>query len=256
MSRPGCISGNTANALDDCGFRQPMSGFRRIPLLAPALLVALSFLSAYARAQGLTPGQEATDRLFYLVLVPAIGIGIVVTALVVYAVLKFRVREGHSQGPVNPKVHDRRLETLWTVIPAIILLIVGVAAFQTLVTTDTLPTNPDVIVEINAHQWFWNFNVTFVRNGTWLNSTGGFAWLNTTGALTVKAGLVVKLVLRSFDVAHAFSIPDFLLKVDVIPGHSNVYWFQALKPGDYAIRCAEFCGLQHYTMTASLHVVR
>src|SRR2546428_13080314 len=80
--------------------------------------------------------------------------------------------------------------------------------------------------------------------------------MNTTGAFSVKAGLTVKLILRSFDVAHSFYLPDFLFKIDVIPGHTNTYWFQSLQPGDYAIRCAEFCGLNHYTMTATLHVVK
>jgi len=232
-----------------------MSVPRRLALLAPAVLVALSFLGGTAAAAPVSTGQGATDQLFWIVLVPAVAIGIFVSALFAYAVLKFRVRPGHTTGPMNPKTHDRGLEALWTVIPAVILLIVGIATFQTLIKTDTIPQNPDVIVEINAHQWFWNFNITYIRGGTWLNSTGAFTSENTTGAFTVKAGLLVKIVLRSFDVAHAFWIPDFDLKIDVIPGHSNVYWFQALQPGDYAIRCAEFCGLNHYSMTATLHVV-
>jgi len=233
-----------------------MSGFRRIGLVASALVLSVGFLGTNARADGISTGQQATDQLFYLVLVPAIGIGVLVMALVTYAVLKFRVRKGHTEGPVNPRTNNRRLETLWTVIPAIILVIVGVAAFQTLITTDSIPQNPDVIVEINAHQWFWNFNITFVRNGTWLNGTDTFTSLNTTGAFTVQAGLTVKLILRSFDVAHSFYLPDFLFKIDVIPGHANTYWFQSLQPGDYPIVCAEFCGLNHYTMTATLHVVK
>ena len=207
-------------------------------------------------ADPVSPGQEATQQLFLLVLVPAIGIGVFVMALVAYAVLKFRVRKGHTTGPPNPETHNRRLETAWTIIPAIILVIVGIAAFQTLITTDTIPQNPDVILQINAHQWYWNFNITYVRNGTWLNSTGQFSYENTTGAFTLKAGLLVKLVLRSFDVAHSFYLVDFDFKIDVIPGHANTYWLQPLQPGDYLIRCAEFCGAPHWTMTASLHVVR
>ena len=232
-----------------------MSGLRRVSLLALSLAAALPVLGGGAIADGgLTPGQEATQQLFYIVLIPALGIGILVMGLITYAVIKFRVRKGHTQGPAYAKTHDRRLETLWTVVPALILLVVGVAAFQTLLVTDTIPANPDVIVEVNAHQWYWNFNITFVRNGTWLNSTGSFASLSTTGALTVEKGLVVKLVLRSFDVAHAFYIPAFDLKIDVVPGHENTYWFQALQPGAYEIHCAEFCGLSHYTMVATLHV--
>ena len=218
----------------------------RIAFAAPAVLLALELLAPVARADPVSPGEEATSQLFILVLVPAIAIGVLVMGLLTYAMVKFRVRKGNTTGPAAPKTHDRRFETLWTVIPAIILLVVGIASFQTLVKTDTIPTNPDVIIEVNAHQWFWNFNVTYVRNGTWFNTTGSFA---------VPAGLVVKLVLRSFDVAHSFYLPDFLLKIDVIPGHANVYWFQALKPGEYAIRCAEFCGVRHYTMTATLHVI-
>src|SRR5213078_3323483 len=151
-----------------------MSGPRRSLLLAAALLMVLA-TAASGRAQPpVTPGQGATDQLFYLVLVPAIAIGILVMVLVAYAVLKFRVRPGHTTGPIVAKVHDRKLETLWTIVPAIILVVVGIAAFQTLVTTDTIPRDPDVIVEVNAHQWYWNFNITYVRNGTWLNSTGTF----------------------------------------------------------------------------------
>jgi cytochrome c oxidase subunit II len=242
-------------SLEESGFPNPMSGLRRVALVAPALLLFLVFSGGNARAD-ISPGQVATDQLFWLVLIPAIAIGVLVMALVAYAVLKFRVRPGHTYGPASSATNNPRLETLWTIIPAIILVIVGVAAFTTLITTDTIPQNPDVIVEINAHQWFWNFNITYVKNGTWLNTTGTFTSLNSTGLLTIKANLTVKLVLRSFDVAHSFYLPDFLFKIDVIPGHTNVYWVRALQPGDYRIECAEYCGLNHYTMTGTLRVVK
>ena len=232
-----------------------MSGPTWKAALALTILLLVGFLGGNARAQEVSTGQRATEQLFYLVLIPAVGIGVFVMVLVAYAVVKFRVRKGHTQGPRVAKTHDARLESAWTVIPALILLVVGVAGFQTLVVTDTIPPNPDVIIEINAHQWYWNFNITYVQNGTWLNATGDFASLNTTGAFTVKAGLTVKIIMRSFDVIHSFYLIDFLLKIDVIPGHSNTYWFQALQPGTFAIRCAEFCGLNHHTMTATLHVV-
>src|SRR6266513_1802267 len=222
-----------------------MSGPRRSLLLAAALLMVLA-TAASGRAQPpVTPGQGATEQLFYLVLVPAIGIGVLVMVLVAYAVRKFRVRPGHTNGPVVAKTHDRRLETAWTIIPAIILVIVGVAAFQTLVITDTIPQNPDVTVIVTAQQWFWSFNVTY-PNGSYSGPQ--------SGAFTVKVGQVVKLLFQSVDVAHSFSVSAYGLKIDVIPGHTNVYWFKALVAGNYEIHCAEFCGLQHYSMVATLHV--
>lgn len=224
-----------------------MSGRRRFFLLPVALLGLLAAVVGTARADPpLTPGHAATEQLFYLVLVPAIGIGIFVMALVTYAVLKFRVRKGHTEGPLVAKTHDRKLETIWTIIPAIILVIVGIATFQTLVVTDTIPQNPDVTVIVTARQWAWSFNVTY-PNGTYTGTQAG--------AFSVKAGQVVKLLFESVDVAHSFYIPAFGLKIDVIPGHVNVYWFKALSAGTFEIHCAEFCGRQHYTMVATLHVL-
>src|SRR5438093_12218492 len=140
-----------------------MSGPRRSLLLAAALLMVLA-TAASGRAQPpVTPGQGATDQLFYLVLVPAIAIGVLVMVLVAYAVLKFRVRPGHTTGPAVAKTHDRKLETAWTIIPAIILVVVGVAAFQTLVVTDTVPPNPDLTMCVFAQQWAWGVVST---NGT------------------------------------------------------------------------------------------
>ena len=228
-----------------------MSGPRRSLLLAAALLMVLA-TAASGRAQPpVTPGQGATDQLFYLVLVPAIAIGVLVMVLVAYAVLKFRVRPGHTTGPLVAKTHDRKLETLWTIIPAIILLVVGIAAFQTLVVTDTVPPNPDLTMCVFAQQWAWGFVTT---NGT-CPSVGSAQQRFPPGDFTVKVGRSVKLIFQSIDVAHSFYIPAFDLKIDVIPGHQNVYWFTALQVGNYEIHCAEFCGLQHYSMVATLHVV-
>ena len=236
----------TTNALEAMGIRQAMSGLRRSSLLTAVLLGVLAFLAGGARAQpALTPGQGATEQLFYLVLVPAVAIGVLVMVLVAYAVRKFRVRPGHTTGPAIAKTHDRRLETAWTIIPAIILVVVGVAAFQTLMVTDTVPQNPDVTVIVTAQRWFWSFNVTY-PNGSYSGPQ--------SGAFTVKVGQVVKLLFQSVDVAHSFSVSAYGLKIDVIPGHTNVYWFKALVAGNYEIHCAEFCGLQHYSMVATLHV--
>lgn len=223
-----------------------MSGFRRSALAASVLLAMLAFSASVARGQGLTPGQEATERLFYLVLIPAVGIGVFVMALVAYAVLKFRVKKGHTEGPATAKTHDRKLETAWTVIPALILLVVGIAGFQAVLVTDTIPQNPDVTVIVTAQQWAWSFNVTY-PNGSYSGPL--------SGAFSVRVGQTVKLVFKSIDVAHSFYIPAYSLKVDVIPGHDNVFWFKALQAGDFEIHCAEFCGLRHFSMLGTVHVL-
>lgn len=220
-----------------------MSAAKRLGFFLPGLVV--SFLALFAGVAGAaTPGSEAIDDLFRIVLLPALGIGILVQILLIYAVIKFRRRRGHTS-PANPvKTNDSRLEAAWTIVPALILLLVGVATFRTLTITDTIPENPDVVVTVTGQQFFWSFRAD---NGT--------AVVNTTGELTVRVGDLVKLIITSTDVIHSFYIPAFNLKVDAVPGHENVYWFQALEAGDYEIRCAELCGVGHSIMVGTLHVV-
>jgi cytochrome c oxidase subunit 2 len=222
-----------------------MSAARRLGLFVPAVLVGVFAALATGAAAANTPGQAATQDLFLLVLVPALGIGILVQGLILYAVLRFRRRRGHTEPPSHPKTHDSKLEAAWTIIPAVILLVVGLATFQTLVVTDAIPASPDVIVTATGQQWFWQFSVYDVLAGTYVNTTGDF---------TVEVGQTVKLLVHAVDVAHAVWIPAFGLKVDAIPGHENVYWFRALNAGDFELYCAEFCGLNHYAMAAVIHV--
>jgi len=213
------------------------------PLAAVFGTAWLGSFGASAQAPN-TPGQAATDSLFLIVLGFALAIGGLVLALITIAVVKFRRRRGHTEPPKNPKTEDRTLETAWTVVPAIILLVVGVLTFQTLRATDTIP-QADVTVTVVGQQWFWEF---FTDNGTG-------SPVRTIGEFTVREGQTVKLLIRSQDVAHALYIIDFGLKVDAIPGQTNVYWFQALHAGDYQIRCAEYCGENHWAMVAMLHVL-
>ncbi len=222
-----------------------MKGLRRSWILLAGLLGTTLSLAVGASAQPNTEGQIAQDTLFYIVLAFGLGIGVFVMILLALVILKFRKRRGHADSPKNPKTEDRKLETLWTLIPALILVAVGIASFQTLRATDAVPANPDVTVTVIGHQWYWEFLVD--------DGSGNIT--RSIGEFTVKAGLNVKLIIESVDVAHSLYIIDFGLKVDAIPGHQNIYWFKALNPGDFQIRCAEYCGVNHYAMTAILHVL-
>ena len=221
-----------------------MSALGRAGLFIPLVTAFLFVFVGVASAQPQTPGEEATDRLFLIVLIPALVIGVLVQLLIVFAVVRFRKRRGHTTLPGPPKIDDSKLETAWTVAPAIILVIVGLFTFQTLQVTDTIPDDPDVVVRAVGHQWFWEFFVDDL-NGNVTRTIGGF---------TVKENQTVKLLIESVDVAHSLWIPDFQLKVDALPGRQNVYWFRALEAGDFVIKCAEFCGVNHYQMVATLHV--
>jgi cytochrome c oxidase subunit 2 len=68
-------------------------------------------------------------------------------------------------------------------------------------------------------------------------------------------GKKIFLQMTSKDVIHAFYLPNARIKADAIPGRFSKLWFDANKPGDYEIACAEMCGTHHYLMKAQLTVL-
>ncbi len=210
-------------------------------------LLALVCLLAIpnAAAQGTSTSQEQISSLFTIVLIFGLAIGVFVFVVLVYVVLKFRVRKGHTQPLPNPKTGDHRLEAAWTIIPAVILLLVGVLAFQTLAFTDRVPENADAVVTVTGHQWYWTYNVTYAGSNTTFHYENNFV---------LKSNLTVKLYFEATDVAHSFYIPALALHIDAIPGHVNEYWFKPTQPGTYEIVCTQFCGVGHYTMVGTLTI--
>ncbi|MEE9592593.1 MAG: cytochrome c oxidase subunit II [Thermoplasmata archaeon] len=213
---------------------------RRHPTsLTVVLLLAIGLgVQASARAQEVTPGQVATDQLFVLVFVLALIIGIVVEGLLIAAIILFRRRPGFHL-PTRVTTHNPRLEFLWTALPVLVIAIVGAGAFQTLAITDTLPQETMTVGVVGMR---FAFEFVYPDNTT------------STGLLRVQEGEVVRLEVTSRDVIHSYFIPEFRLKIDAVPGRVNLYWFQALQVGSYSIRCAEYCGVGHFTMVATLEV--
>ncbi len=184
------------------------------------------------------------DNLFWIVAILALAIGVFVGAVLLITILKFRIRKGHTEPNPNLKTSNHTLEAAWTIAPALILLVLGILAFETLTFTDTVPKNPDVTVTAIGHQWFWEF---------WTNYTNGPS-IHTVGNLTLRSNLTVRLFVVSVDVAHSLFIPALGVHLDAIPGHLNELWFKPTLPGDYLMECTLFCGLNHYTMVGTLAV--
>ncbi len=221
-----------------------MRGARRLALLGGVSFAAFFAAARTASAAATTASMPEIDTLFWIVTFFAIVIGVTVGVLLVVAILKFRIRKGHTEPRPNLSTSNHKLEAAWTIIPALILLLIGVLAFETLAFTDTLPKTADVTVTAIGHQWFWEF---------WTNYTSG-PHFHTIGNLTLKSNLTVRLYVVSVDVAHSLFIPALAVHVDAIPSHVNEYWFEPTLPGTYVIECTQFCGLNHYAMVGTLVV--
>ena len=180
------------------------------------------------------PVARQLDRLAAPVFLIAGVIFVLVEGLVLYAAIRFRRR---SEDEAPKQVHgDAKLELTWTIIPALILTVVGVLTVATLFDIDRRPTGADVLrVRVTGHQWWWEYEYPDHD-------------VVTANELHIPTGTKVAIDLRATDVIHSFWVPKLAGKVDAIPGVRNEMVIEADRPGTYYGQCAEFCGLSHADM--------
>ncbi|HZD73820.1 MAG TPA: cytochrome c oxidase subunit II [Actinomycetota bacterium] len=118
-------------------------------------------------------------------------------------------------------------------LPAVVLTAVWVVGLRTMSALgDT--GHQDLTVRVIGHEWWWE-----------VHYPGGVA---TANEIHVPVGQRVRFELSSADVIHSFWVPQLGPKTDLIPGMTNVTWFQARRAGTFRGQCAEYCGLQHANM--------
>jgi cytochrome c oxidase subunit II len=223
-----------------------MSGPRRLAALA-ILVLSLVGTASIAAAQANSLQGQQIDNLFWIVTAMAVAIGVAVGVALVWTVLKWRIRPGHQAPVQNLRTDHHGLEVAWTIVPAIILLTIGVLAFQTLNFTDTVPVGHiDVVVTVTGHQWYWVVNETWTANNT---------TISLTNRLVLFANQTAEFHILGADVAHSFFIPGLSFHIDAIPGHDNVGWLEPTMPGTYSFVCTQFCGVNHYTMVGTATVL-
>ncbi len=187
--------------------------------------------------------SEEMDRItfvFWFATVISIGIFALVMSVIIYSVLTFRAPpEDEADGP---SIHGHTgLEIVWTVIPAILVVAIGVVSAIVLSENGDAGTNP-LPVKVFAQQFAWRFEYPDSKS---LKS----------GELVLPVGRGVKLDLQSADVIHSFWIPEMGQKQDAVPGIHTHIVITPKREGTFALICTELCGLGHATMRASVRVV-
>ncbi len=203
-----------------------------IALLASALMLA-ACTTATPYSMIAPEGSHAQNiyNLLKPVSVAALVVFILVEGLLVYSVFRFRRR---SQAMPVQTHGNTRVEILWTIAPAIIVLVIAVLTFRTQAINSVQP--PDALrIEVVGHQWFWEFK--YPEQG-----------IVTANDLYIPVGRDVTFVLDSVDVIHSFWVPRLAGKTDVIPNNTNYISFRAQREGVYHGECAEFCGEEHALM--------
>ncbi|UCD65236.1 MAG: cytochrome c oxidase subunit II [Candidatus Zixiibacteriota bacterium] len=190
----------------------------------------------------LPPGQSTiageVDALFNFILYASTVLFAVVIALTIYFVIRYR-RRG-AVAATSGKDHNIKLEIAWTVIPTILIIIVFIWGFKTYLKMSIVPRDA-IEIKVTGQKWFWAFDYP--------------EGVNTVNELVVPVDKPVKLLMSSKDVIHSFFVPNFRIKMDVLPNRYSVTWFEATATGEYNLFCTEFCGTGHSEMIGKVRVV-
>ncbi|TFH65866.1 MAG: cytochrome c oxidase subunit II, partial [Gemmatimonadales bacterium] len=154
-------------------------------------------------------------------------------------------------GKVNYTHGNLKAEVIWTTIPAITVVILGLMSgglWSKIKGRDSVPADA-MPLAVMAKQFEWN--VTYPGADGQLGSADDFSLRNQIH-LVVDRPAVVNLT--SEDVIHSFNVPAFRVKQDAVPGMEIRVWFQPTIVGEYELGCAELCGIGHYKMRAVVTV--
>jgi cytochrome c oxidase subunit 2 len=178
------------------------------------------------------------DWLFYLILYISIFFFVLVIGAAAYFTIRYR-RRGQAAA-LSQKDHNLKLEIVWTVVPLIIVIIIFFFGFGLYLKMNVIPKDA-IEIKVTAQRWMWTFDYP---NGA-----------NSVNELVVPAGKPIKLLMSSTDVIHSFFVPDFRVKMDVLPNRYTSVWFNAPNPGMHTIQCTEYCGKGHSEMLGNVRVV-
>ncbi len=207
---------------------------------------------------GVTPNSHDIYQLHMLMLGVCAVIAAVVYAAMIYAIVRFRKSAGAK--PVL-FTHSTMMEVVWTVIPAVILVVLAVPAAKTLVRMQDT-RGSQLSIKVTGYQWRWQYD--YIDDGVQFFSTLDRAsnaarqrgsgvdptsvdhyLLEVDHPLVVPVNTKVRLLVTAADVLHSWWMPAFGVKQDAIPGFINEAWFTAEKEGTYRGQCAELCGMDH-----------
>ncbi|MGY1804590.1 cytochrome c oxidase subunit II [Blastococcus sp. SYSU D00922] len=205
--------------------------------------------------EGITEQSQDMRELWTGSVIAALIVGVAVWALIGWSVVMHRKR-----GDELPKqtAYNLPLEIVYTILP---FLIIAGLFFYTVVVQNRVQDrsdNPDETIAVNAFKWNWQFVYpeTEGPDGEPVDTVGTSSEIPI---LVLPTDRTIRFELASADVIHSFWVPEFLFKLDVIPGNENgrdnVFEVTVQEEGAYVGRCAELCGTYHAYMNFEVRAV-
>jgi cytochrome c oxidase subunit 2 len=213
-------------------------------------------LFAIGWPDGITDEAQRMRDLWIGSSIAAMVVGVAVWVLIAWAAIRYRKR-----GTELPRqtAYNLPLEIVYTIIP---FIIIAVLFFYTVTVQNRVQQrseDPDVTIAVNAFKWNWQFvypDTTESNGGEPISTVGDSSEIPI---LVVPVDQTIRFELASADVIHSFWVPEFLFKLDIVPGNENgrdnVFEVTVREEGSYVGRCAELCGTYHAFMNFEVRSV-
>lgn len=188
----------------------------------------------------------------------AILVVILVTSFVRYNLLRLTTAKFTSR----KLLEANELETIWTILPAIILIFLALPSLHLLYLIDEIP-NPQLTFKAIGHQWYWRYEYLGLGHLEFNSyiiptqdlSPGIFRLLEVDHRAVIPINTETQLLTTSADVIHSWSLPRLGIKIDAVPGRQNQVGFSFLRPGVFYGQCSEICGTDHSFIPIALEIV-
>ncbi|WP_371220696.1 cytochrome c oxidase subunit II [Orientia tsutsugamushi] len=206
-----------------------------------------------------TEAMSSVRGLHDFVLIILAMVVLIVLGLLIYICTKF-----NSKSHPKPMQFSAnyKLEAIWTLIPALLLVIIAVPSFKILYNIETIPPI-EMNIKVVGYQWYWHYqypdhdNIGF--NSNILDDSelkpGDLRLLEVDNRLVIPQNTWVRFIITAGDAIHSFAVPAFGTKVDAVPGRINETWIKVQKKGVYYGQCSELCGVNHGFMPIAIEVV-
>jgi len=195
-----------------------------------------------------------------------LGLFLIVIGVFVFWMLYKVIVDFNGVSQISPKLvklsqrftHSSLLEIIWTIIPAVLLILIAIPSFTLLYSLDEI-LDPQITLKIVGHQWYWSYEYSdylttqsdegFGFDSYLLNiddlTAGAFRLLEVDNRVILPVNTHIRLLVSAADVLHSWAVPSFGIKVDACPGRLSQASLFLKREGVFYGQCSEICGLNH-----------
>lgn len=207
--------------------------------------------SATPQMEGLV---ELHDNIMYYLVLILFGVGWILFSIIRYFI--------ETRSPISHKYlnHGTLIELIWTITPAIILILIAFPSFKLLYLMDEV-NDPSMTISVEGHQWYWSYQYPdfldsseeFIEFDSYIVpesdlEEGALRMLEVDNRVIVPEETHIRFVITSGDVIHSYAAPALGIKCDAYPGRLNQVSAFINRPGVFYGQCSEICGILHSSM--------